>query len=102
MDIAQIFKYFEEHIGWRNIVIVLMMFVSGYVGYWFCNARRDKEDARLINECTVEVKAYSDSMQAVKARANMLEVEYKVLLWRREKTIDSLNMIINSMRNEDR
>lgn len=78
------------------------MTVLGFgVGYYFCDAKREKKEAELINDYTKEMKAYNDSATNAKNDMRRMETEYTILLWTQNKKIDSLELIIKKYRNEE-
>lgn len=96
MDLVNIFQYLEKHISWRNVVILILLVLSFGLGYYYCSAKRDKQEAMLINQHTKEIKSYCDSAIALKKQAMSVEVEQKIIIWKSAKTIDSLESIIQS------
>lgn len=102
MELTHLLEYLERHITWRNVAFAMAMLISGCIGYYYSDAKREKSEAELIYKHTREIKAYSDSAHFEQAKTVKMEVEYKVLLWRKEKTIDSLNLLIRRYENENK
>ncbi|MDE6649301.1 MAG: hypothetical protein K2K45_05165 [Muribaculaceae bacterium] len=99
--ISAILEYFDKHIGWRNVAMLIMVIVGFGAGYYFCDSKREREKAELINEYTKEMKLYNDSATQAKNDMRRLETEYTILLWTQNKKIDSLQLIIKKCRNEE-
>lgn len=71
-----------------------------FVGKYYSDAKRDKQEALLIYDHTKEIKDYCDSANSVKVQIMNLDTEYKLLLWSKDKKIDSLQQIIKEYENE--
>lgn len=73
---------------------ILLAVIGFSLGYWFCAARRDRQEAELIKNQAIEIKAYCDSARMTELKIIQTETECKILLWSKDKSIDSLKNII--------
>lgn len=99
MDFVKILEFLEKHFSWRYVVMVLIAIAAFAMGYYFCSAQRDKQEAILVNEHTKNIKEYSDSAQSAKINAIEAEMEYRFTIISKDKTIDSLKSVIKSYEN---
>lgn len=100
MDISGILQYLEKHFTWRNVVWLAFLVIAYFVGYYYCSAQRDKQEAMLINQHTKDIKSYCDSATAFKIQNQAITVKYEFMVRDKQRTIDSLNFIIKSYENE--
>lgn len=99
MDFIRLFEFLEKHISWRYIVSAGIAIAAFFIGRYYESAKRDKQEALLINQHTKDIKLYSDSAQAAKLRANDSKIEYRIIVMSKDRTIDSLQGVIKSYEN---
>lgn len=100
MDVASILEYLEKHLSWRIIVTAALLVAAYFVGYYYCSAKRDKQEAMLINQHTKDIKSYCDSATFFKIQNQAIVIKCDYLIRDKQKTIDSLNSIIKSYEDE--
>lgn len=78
----------------RAILHILSAVAAFALGYWFCAAKRERQEAELIKAQAIEIKAFCDTARAAELKIIQMETECRILMWSKDKSIDSLKSII--------